>query len=333
MLVFDSDQFSPRERLEGWEDFLARKLAAMRCVPAGDNRVQVRADIRAVGEITMARITGSGYVSERASCHVARERHEYYAAVFHLDGDPVIGCRKEISHARPRDVSILGSMDQMRFGLERPYDHISVMLPQRLPWSHVAVAGAIVPAANPLRGIVFDYVASIYAQADHLSSSSAALLAGNLTELMFAMFCEEPVRVSTSTSLRAALFDRACRIIAHNAYDPDLYPADVARQLGISMRTLQRIFQENGETVAHRIVRSRVEKGSSMLGNEQMRACTITEIAFACGFRDLTTFERAFSAIRGMTPSAWRRGGSDVGAPLSPSRALAPDPLSVSSPP
>ena len=330
MLVFDSDKFSPRERLDAWEDFMARKLAAMRCVPAGDNRVQVRADTRAVGEITMARITSSGYVSERASYHVARERHEYYAAVFQLDGGPTIWSRKGISQARPRDVSILGSTEKMRFGLERPCDHISVMLPQRFPWSHVAVPGAIVPAANPLRSIVFDYVASVYTQADHLSSSSAALLADNLTELMFAMLSEEPIRVSTSTSLRAALFDRACRIIAHKAYDPDLYPAEVARQLGISMRTLQRIFQENGETVAHRIVRSRVEKGSSMLGNEQMRVCTITEIAFACGFRDLTTFERSFSAIRGMTPSAWRRGGADVGATLSPNEAIAPDPSSAS---
>jgi AraC-like DNA-binding protein len=34
---------------------------------------------------------------------------------------------------------------------------------------------------------------------------------------------------------------------------------------------------------------------------------TITEIAFASGFRDLTTFERAFCALKGMTPSAWRR--------------------------
>jgi AraC family transcriptional regulator, positive regulator of tynA and feaB len=332
MLVFDSDQFSPRERLDAWEDFMARKLAAMRCVPAGDKRVQVRADTRAVGEIAMARITCSGYVSERASHHVARERHEYYAAVFHLDGGPTVRCRKGIFQACPRDVSILSSMDQMRIGLERPCDHISVMLPQRLPWSHVAVPGAIVPASNPLRGIVFDYVASVYAQADQLSSSSAALLGGNLTELMFAMFCEEPVRVSTCTSLRAALFDRACRIIAHNAYDPELHPAEVARQLGISMRTLQRIFQENGETVAQRIARARVHKSSIMLGDERMRACTITEIAFACGFRDLTTFERAFSAIKGMTPSSWRCGASEVGVTLSPNEAIAPDPLSASSP-
>jgi AraC family transcriptional activator of tynA and feaB len=313
MLVFDSDNFSPRERIDAWEDFAAGKLSALRCAPAGDHRFQVRADIRAVAEITMARIAGSGHVSERASYEVARERHQYYAAVFHLDGAPSIECRKGIAYVRPRDVSILGSTDIMRFGLEHPFDHIVVMLPQRLPWSHVAVPGAVVPASNPLRGILLDYVVSVYAQADRLSSSPAALLAGNLTELMFAMLCEEPIRVSTSTSLRAALFDRACRIIAHKAHDPDLYPAGVARQLGISIRMLQRIFHENGETVAHRIVRSRVDKGSIMLGDERMRPCTITEIAFACGFRDLTTFERAFSAVKGMTPSSWRRGASNVG--------------------
>lgn len=313
MLVFDSDQFSPREGAEAWEDFATRKLSAVRCVPAGDHRFQVRADIRAVGEIKMARITGSGHISERASYQVARERHEYYAAVFHLDGVPSIECRKAIAHVRPRDVSILGSTELMRFGLDRPFDHIVVMLPQRLPWSHVAVPGAVVPASNPLRAVLLDYVASVYAQADRLSSSPGALVADNLTDLMFAMLCEEPIRISTSTSLRAALFDRACRIIVRKAHNPDLSPAGVARQLGVSVRMLQRIFQENDGTVAQWIARSKVERAAGMLGDERMKGRTITDIAFACGFRDLTTFERAFSAVKGMTPSLWRRDASRAG--------------------
>ena len=316
MRVFDSDQFSPREGAAAWEDFAARQLSAVRCVPAGDHPFAVRADIRAVAGMTMARIAGSGHISERASYQVARERHEYYAAVFHLDGAPAIECRKRIAQVRPRDVSILGSTEMMRFGLDRPFDHIVVMLPQRLPWSHVAVPGTVVPASNPLRSIVLNYVASVYAQADRLASSAAALVADNLTDLMFAMLCEEPLRVSTSTSLRAALFDRACRIIVRKAHDPDLSPAGVARQLGVSIRMLQRIFQGKGATAAQWIVRSRVGRAASMLGDERMRTRTITDIAFACGFRDLTTFERAFSAAKGMTPSSWRRSvPAELGTP------------------
>lgn len=286
MLVFDSDQFSPREGADAWADFAARKLSAVRCVPAGDHRFQVRADFRAVAEITMAWIAGSGHISERASYEVARERHQCYAAVFHPDGVPSIECRKGIAHVRPRDVSIPGSTDIMPFGLEPPFDHIVVMLPQRLPRSY-----------------------------------PAALVVDNLTELIFAMLCEEPIRVSTSTSLRAGVFDTACRIIARKAHDPDFHPATLARQLGISIRMLQRIFQKNGATVAQWIVRTRLDKGSIMLGDERMRACTITDIAFACGFRDLTTFERAFSAVKGMTPSAWRRSAAN--GPPSPQTVIA----------
>jgi AraC-like DNA-binding protein len=58
-----------------------------------------------------------------------------------------------------------------------------------------------------------------------------------------------------------------------------------------------------------------------MLGDERMRACTITDIAFACGFNDLTTFERAFSAVKGMTPSAWRRSAAN--GPPSPQTVIA----------
>jgi AraC-like DNA-binding protein len=265
MLVFDSDQFSPREGADAWADFAARKLSAVRCVPAGDHRFQVRADFRAVAEITMAWIAGSGHISERASYEVARERHQ--------------------------------------------------------PRSQVAVPGAVAPASNPLRGIQSDYVASVYAQADRRSSYPATLVVDNLTELIFAMLCEEPIRVSTSTSLRAGVFDTACRIIARKAHDPDFHPATLARQLGISIRMLQRIFQKNGATVAQWIVGTRLDKGSIMLGDERMRACTITDIAFACGFGDLTTFERAFSAVKGMTPSAWRRTAAN--GPPSPQTVIA----------
>jgi len=198
-------------------------------------------------------------------------------------------------------------MSTARFGVESRFDHIIVPLPQRFPWAEVVVPETIVPASNPMRSIVFDFVASVYAQADRLSPSAAAMLANNMAELMFAMLCEEPLRISTSTSLRAALFDRASRIIASRVHDPDLNPNGVARQLGVSMRVLQRIFQENGATVAQRITTSRIEKSSTMLVDERMRKWTITQIAFACGFRDLTTFERSFSALKDMTPTAWRR--------------------------
>jgi AraC-like DNA-binding protein len=262
----------------------------------------------------MVRLTGSGYITERTGLEVARQRHHFHAAVIHLDGQPRIETRSGTVQVRPGDVSILSSMNTARFGVESRFDHIIIPLPQRFPWAQVVAPEKVVPASNPMRNIVFDSVASNYAQADRLSPSAAAMLGNNLAELMFAMVFEEPVHIATSTSLRAALFDRASRIISSRVHDPDLHPTGVAQQLGVSLRVLQRIFQDNGATVAQRITMSRIDKSSTMLVEERMRTWTITQIAFACGFRDLTTFERAFSTLKGMTPTAWRRARSALPA-------------------
>lgn len=314
MLVFDSDRFSPRERIDAYESFFAGKLSPLRVELAGEDPFLVRADVRAVHDLSMVRLTGSGYITERTSYEVSRQRRHFHAAVIHLGGQPRIESRTGTSQARAGDVSILSSMNTARFGVESRFDHIIIPLPQRFPWAQVVVPEKVVPASNPMRSVVFDFVASVYAQADRLSPSAAAMLANSVAELMFAMLCEEPLRLPTSTSLRAALFDRASRIIASRVHDPDLHPDGVARQLGVSMRMLQRIFQENGTTVAQRITTSRIEKSSTMLVDGRTRKWTITQIAFACGFGDLTTFERSFSAVKGMTPTAWRRLLSDIPA-------------------
>jgi AraC-like DNA-binding protein len=307
MLVFDSDRFAPRARIDAYEDFFASKLSPLRVEPVGDDLFRVKADVKAVHDISMVRLTGSGYITERTSYEVARQRQHFHAAVFHLNGQPRLDARTGTFQVRPGDVTILSSMNTARFGVESSFDHIIIPLPQRFPWAEVVVSERIVPASNPMRSIVFDFVASLYAQADRLSPSAANMLANNMAELMFAMVCEEPLRISTSTSLRTAMFDRASRIIASRVHDPELHPNAVARQLGVSTRVLQRIFQQHGATVAQRITTSRIDKSSTMLVDERMRKWTITQIAFACGFRDLTTFERSFSALKGMTPTAWRQ--------------------------
>lgn len=306
MLVFDSDRFLPRTRVDAYEAFFADKLSPLRVNPTGKGSFHVKADFKAVHDLPMVRVTGSGYNTERTSYEVARQRLHFHAAVIHLDGQPRMESRTGSFQATPGGVSILSSMNTGRFFVESGHDHIIFPLPQRFPWAEVVASETTVSASNPMRSIVFDFVVSVFAQAERLSASAAAMLADNMAQLMFAMFCEEPLRISTSTSLRAALFDRASRLIESRVHDPELHPAGVARHLGVSMRQLQRVFRENGATVAQRITAYRVEKSSTMLANESTRTWTVTQIAFACGFRDLTTFERSFHAIKGMTPTAWR---------------------------
>jgi len=82
---------------------------------------------------------------------------------------------------------------------------------------------------------------------------------------------------------------------------PDL--ADIARELGMSERTLQRRITEDGATYRQLLEEARRELGRQMLGNA---AAEINEIAYMLGYQDTSSFYRAFREWEGVTPNQWR---------------------------
>jgi len=82
---------------------------------------------------------------------------------------------------------------------------------------------------------------------------------------------------------------------------PDL--SDVARDLGMSDRTLQRRITEEGATFRDLLVEARQELGRQLLAD---RSTDVDEIACLLGYQDTTSFYRAFRIWEGVTPRRWR---------------------------
>ena len=82
---------------------------------------------------------------------------------------------------------------------------------------------------------------------------------------------------------------------------PDL--ADVAQELGISERTLQRRITDEGTTFRELLLEARQELGRQLLADP---ATDIDEVACLLGYQDTSSFYRAFRDWEGITPSRWR---------------------------
>jgi AraC-like DNA-binding protein len=78
---------------------------------------------------------------------------------------------------------------------------------------------------------------------------------------------------------------------------------DVARQLGMSERTLQRRILAEGASFRELLLVARRSLWSQLLADE---AIQIEEIAYLLGYQDVTSFYRAFRAWEGVTPAQWR---------------------------
>jgi len=77
----------------------------------------------------------------------------------------------------------------------------------------------------------------------------------------------------------------------------------VARELGLSARTLQRRLGELGTTYQALLDDVRRDASRRLLASTDLDA---GEVAFLLGFEELNSFSRAFHAWEGATPSRWR---------------------------
>jgi AraC-like DNA-binding protein len=113
------------------------------------------------------------------------------------------------------------------------------------------------------------------------------------------------------------LFQRVCGIIKGHFADPDIGPAELAAEAGISLRYLQKLFTCRGTTCSQYIQSLRLGHAFTLLARraEIKGGQSISEIAWASGYRDVSYFHRVFRRRFGHSPGG-RRSSNDKSSPL-----------------
>jgi AraC-like DNA-binding protein len=88
--------------------------------------------------------------------------------------------------------------------------------------------------------------------------------------------------------------------------DPKLSAAAVASRHGITPRYLRLLLEETGRSFSEHVLQQRLERAAGLLRDPQLQDRKISAIAFACGFGDLSYFNRVFRRRYGETPSDMR---------------------------
>jgi signal transduction histidine kinase/AraC-like DNA-binding protein len=102
----------------------------------------------------------------------------------------------------------------------------------------------------------------------------------------------------------------------HENYTETLTREQMATHLAVSENYLTNCFQkEMGISPLTFLNRFRIKEACKLLGEGNQ---TITEVAFAVGFNDLTYFARVFHRETGVSPSEYRRGVRKSARPLPP---------------
>jgi AraC-like DNA-binding protein len=102
----------------------------------------------------------------------------------------------------------------------------------------------------------------------------------------------------------ATFVDQVRRHVLEGLRQQDVNVARLARQIGVSPRTMHRRLQEHGTSYQTLLDTVRYDLARSYLGERHL---AIDEVAFLLGFAETSAFYRAFKRWTGMTPGEYRR--------------------------
>src|SRR4051794_732614 len=112
------------------------------------------------------------------------------------------------------------------------------------------------------------------------------------------------VEAARRGGVRAVRLQAVLAVLGARFTEPDFSAQKLAAAAGLSERYVNELLYEAGASFTMRLLELRLRKAADLLAHAGERR--ISDIAFDCGFNDLSYFNRCFRRRFGLTPSAAR---------------------------
>ncbi len=118
-----------------------------------------------------------------------------------------------------------------------------------------------------------------------------------------------PGHAKEMTTIDEKFLKRVVKNIEENIADPDFNAEALSKMIGMSRMQLYRKMRALTNQTVHEFIRKyRLQRAEQLLKKKRI---TITEVAYAVGFNDLTYFARCFRRQYGKSPSEYIAGASE----------------------
>lgn len=207
------------------------------------------------------------------------------------------------------DVSLLSRARPFVVGTRSAYEEIRLAVPRETIEARIgpveAFAGGCVGA--PSASAEFKaFMRKLAASVAWMTQSEAQVAIDSALHLLGCLARDTAERSDTEVSLAMAVSLARAHIV-RRIHDPNLDPHEIHVALGISRAQLYRAFSQTGG-IAAAIRDTRLDLAYRRLTSPRDDKRKIATIAYACGFTDIPTFNRAFRRRFDLSPRDVRTG-------------------------
>jgi AraC-like DNA-binding protein len=202
----------------------------------------------------------------------------------------LVACFAPFTHTKPDD-----SYDSVYLNMPRDFvEQRLIGATRSFPRVHCVVHGLWLLARDTLF--------ALHREAVGLEKQQFSAAVRIAAELVLLALGGEADAQSSLSSIRAGALGRAKHIIARGLSDSDLTLVAVAAECGISLRYLHSLFRNEPWSAHEYLKLQRLGRARQLLNLADARSTTVTDVATACGYSNLSQFSTAFRHEFGISP-------------------------------
>ena len=290
---------SPDDRLAYWTDLICRHHIRMSCYPTRLSEFNGQIFVNELGpaQITSA---SSGATVYRRNAEDLIEHESGYILVHLAQGGTTTfeTARGDFTVNRGQMICI-GTQDTFRMTFSAPAQFVTLRAP-RMILDGIAdpdmLDWKIIDGREGIGAMLRALLSETAAQSS-LSANDQARVLRIVIDLLGACLRD---RIADATCSDRDRLSRAKRFMLANLADTEMNPETVAEAVGLSVRSLYRLFAQEDTTFMRWLMARRVEASYEALAGGQCR--DVTDAAFSHGFKDLSHFSRTFRKRYQETP-------------------------------
>jgi AraC-like DNA-binding protein len=169
----------------------------------------------------------------------------------------------------------------------------------------IQLAASRLPS-SPLYALLRSHIVELGRKAETISDGNEAAAVGEATAMLAASFLKTALASPETTTVADFLLDRIRAYVNEHSARPDLSPAMVAAEHHISTRYLFKIWASQPLSLMETIFSARLAEARRLLITHP--TMPIIEVAYRCGFENVSHFSRRFHQTFGTPPSGARTG-------------------------
>ena len=302
---FSTRDVARRERLAYWNRIAADQSAGL-MIDSPNREFLGQLGCWTLGKLTIFKVRAETSIVSRSARHHGEER-----LLVHLQTRGLSEQRQSGRECvlRPGDLSICTTAAPMR--IDAASHEMMVVdvarheLEQRVPKLDLHI-GSPTPGNSPTVHSFHQLALALWREAESRTAQPDPAWAAGAETLMLDLLglaLRSAVRGGPNMDGRGLA--RVKAIVEARLGDPDLDTEAIAREVGISPRTIQTWFAAEGTTLRAYVLDRRLERASEMLAAN--RTANITAIALELGFNDPAYFARCFRKRHGYSPREGRK--------------------------